>query len=69
MLYRPPESGTFPNVRDLVIVFGLVALGILTTAGAVWAIWQAGRARSLVRTFTPCGEVRSLGRPSPPGLS
>jgi hypothetical protein len=44
MLFRPapPEPEPAGKFRELVVVFGLVALGILATAGAVWAIWQIG---------------------------
>jgi hypothetical protein len=44
MLYRPstPEPKPSGKFRKLVLVFGLVALGILTAAGAIWAVWQVG---------------------------
>jgi hypothetical protein len=42
MLDRPPEPERSGRLRDLVMVFGLVAVGILTTAGAVWAVFQVG---------------------------
>jgi hypothetical protein len=42
MLYRPPEPETYGRLQDVALVFGLVALGIVTTAGAVWAVFQVG---------------------------
>jgi hypothetical protein len=42
MLYRPPEPEPSGRLRDVALVFGLVALGIVTTAGAVWAVFQVG---------------------------
>jgi hypothetical protein len=41
MLYRP-EPETSGKLHDLAVVFGLVALGIVTTAGAIWAVLQVG---------------------------
>ena len=44
MLCRPaaPELETSGKLRDLAMVFGLVVLGIVTTAGAIWAVFQIG---------------------------
>ena len=47
MLDRPTEPERSGRLRDLVMVFGLVAVGILTTAGAVWAVFSGRRGRSL----------------------
>jgi hypothetical protein len=42
MLYRPSEPEPSGRLRDVALVFGLVALGIVTSAGAIWVIWQMG---------------------------
>jgi hypothetical protein len=44
MLCQPtaPELETSGKLRDLAMVFGLIALGIATTAGAIWAVFQIG---------------------------
>jgi hypothetical protein len=42
MLYRLPKPETSGKLRDLAIVFGLIALGIVASAGAIWVIWQVG---------------------------
>jgi hypothetical protein len=44
MLYQPaaPERETSDKLRDLAVVFGLVAVGIVTAAGAIWAVFQFG---------------------------
>jgi hypothetical protein len=42
MLYRLPEPETSGKLRDVAMVFGLVAMGIVASAGAIWIIWQIG---------------------------
>jgi hypothetical protein len=42
MLYRLPEPEPSGKLRDLAVVFGLVVLGIVTTAGAIWAVFEVG---------------------------
>jgi hypothetical protein len=42
MLYRLPEPDPSGKLRDVAMVFGLVALGIVASAGAIWIIWQIG---------------------------
>jgi hypothetical protein len=42
MLYRLPEPETAGKLRDVAMVFGLVAMGIVASAGAIWIIWQIG---------------------------
>ena len=42
MLYRLPEPETSGTLRDVAMVFGLVAMGIVASAGAIWIIWQIG---------------------------
>jgi hypothetical protein len=42
MLYRLPEQEASGKLRDLAVVLGLIALGIIASAGAIWVIWQIG---------------------------
>ena len=38
MLYRLPEPQPSGKLRDVAMVFGLVAMGIVASAGAIWQI-------------------------------
>jgi hypothetical protein len=42
MLYRLPEPETADKLRDVAMLFGFVAMGIVASAGAIWIIWQIG---------------------------
>ena len=42
MLYRPAVPERLGKFRDLAVVFGLIALGIVASAGSIWVIWQVG---------------------------
>jgi hypothetical protein len=42
MLYRLPAPEPSGKLRDVAMVFGVVVMGIVASAGAIWIIWQIG---------------------------
>jgi hypothetical protein len=42
MLYQPPATERSGKLRDLAVVVGLIALGMVASAGSIWIIWQVG---------------------------
>ena len=42
MLCQPPATERSGKLRDLAVVVGLIALGIVASAGSIWIIWQVG---------------------------